>query len=184
MSADLFPDLPAEQAQLVFSRACRDRMIQRFAALDPQGAADEITKEYIEVTVAEALEDLGTPGAGDFFGRIVDEAHDRWYIGRRHIENDTHDPVVVDWRAPIAAPFYRATHADPFGLAHRRRFTVATTEHGPSELTAYLDEQLDDQPTDFPRINDAYAGLPNRYGYSGHSLGFVDGEPPFDGVTS
>ena len=103
MSADLFPDLPAEQAQLVFSRACRDRMIQRFAALDPQGAADEITKEYIEVTVAEALEDLGTPGAGDFFGRIVDEAHDRWYIGRRHIENDTHDPVVVDWRAPIAA---------------------------------------------------------------------------------
>ncbi|MFZ2442006.1 MAG: ATP-binding domain-containing protein [Ilumatobacteraceae bacterium] len=156
MSADLFPDLPAEQAQLVFSRACRDRMIQRFAALDPQGAADEITKEYIEVTVAEALEDLGTPGAGDFFGRIVDEAHDRWYIGRRHIENDTHDPVVVDWRAPIAAPFYRATHADPFGLAHRRRFTVATTEHGPSELTAYLDEQLDD-----PDHESAGSGIPD-----------------------
>ena len=36
----------------------------------PTPSADEITKEYIEVTVAEALEDLRTPGAGDFFGRI------------------------------------------------------------------------------------------------------------------
>lgn len=45
------------------------------------------------------------------------------------------------------------------------------------------DEQLDDRPTDFPRINDAYAGLAHRYGYGGHSTGFADGEPPFDGVT-
>ena len=57
------------------------------------------------------------PGAGDFFGRITDGAHAdrRWYIGRRHIEDDAHDPVVVDWRAPIAAPFYRATGVDPLG---------------------------------------------------------------------
>ncbi len=115
-------------------------MIDRFSQLDPDASADEITKEYIEVTVAEALEDLRTPGAGDFFGRIEQAgAHERWYIGRRHIENDRHDPVVIDWRAPIAAPFYRATHADPFGLAHRRRFTMAD-----GEFTAYLDEQLDD----------------------------------------
>ena len=156
VSADLFPELPAETAQLAFARACRDEMIRRFQQLDPDAAADEITKEYIEVTVAEALEDLHTPGAGDFFGRITDEAHDRWYIGRRHIENDQHDPVVVDWRAPIAAPFYRATHADPFGLAHRRRFTVAAAQDGPSELTAYLDEQLDD-----PDHEAAGSGIPD-----------------------
>jgi len=154
VNSDIFPDLAAEQAHLEFTRACRDRMIERFGALDPDGAADAITKEYIEVTVAEALDDLRTPGAGDFFGRITEEGpgrgptpgggSDTWYIGRRHIENDHHDPVVVDWRAPIAAPFYRATHADPFGLAHRRRFTLATNDHGVNELTAYLDEQLDD----------------------------------------
>jgi carotenoid cleavage dioxygenase len=45
------------------------------------------------------------------------------------------------------------------------------------------DEQLDDRPTDFPRINDAYTGRANRYGYAGRSTGFVEGEPPFDGVT-
>ena len=151
VSADLFPELPAEVAHMTFSRACRDRMIERFARLDPEGAADEVTKEYIEVTVAEALEDLQTPGAGDFFGRITESSRDRWYIGRRHIENDQHDPVVVDWRAPIAAPFYRATHADPFGLAHRRRFTLAD-----GELTAYLDEQLDD-----PDHETAGSGIPD-----------------------
>ena len=55
------------------------------------------------MTVAEALEDLQTPGAGDFFGRITDSARDRRYIGRRHIDDDHHDPVVVDWRAPAAS---------------------------------------------------------------------------------
>jgi len=156
VSADLFPELPAEQAHLGFARACRDRMIERLSRVDPDGAADKITKEYIEVTVAEALEDLHTPGAGDFFGRITETlgangVRDQWYIGRRHIENDHHDPVVVDWRAPIAAPFYRATHADPFGLAHRRRFTLAD-----GTLAAYLDEQLDD-----PDHESAGSGIPD-----------------------
>lgn len=44
------------------------------------------------------------------------------------------------------------------------------------------DEQLDDRPTDFPRINDGWAGLDNRFGYSGHSAARPADEPPFDGV--
>lgn len=152
---ELFPQLAEERAYLASSRACRDAMIARFSAVDPDASADEITKEYIEVTVAEALEDLRTPGAGEFFGRITEEAHrgrqDTWYIGRRHIEDAHHEPVVVDWRAPIAAPFYRATHADPFGLSHRRRFTLAE-----GDLVAYMDEQLDD-----PDHDTAGSGIPD-----------------------
>ncbi len=125
-------------------------MIERLEAVDPQGAADEITKDYIEVTVAEALDDLRGPGAGDFFGRIDDD-DDRWYVGRRHIEDDAHDPVVVDWRAPIAAPFYRATGVDPLGLVFRRRFTLDD-----GEIVAYLDEDLDD-----PDAGGAAAGIPD-----------------------
>jgi DNA helicase IV len=151
VSADLFPELPAEQAHLAHSRACRDRMVERLSAVDPAASADAITKEYIEVTVAEALDDLATPGAGDFFGRIDEEGGDRWYIGRRHIEDDTHEPVVVDWRAPIAAPFYRATGVDPLGLAHRRRFTLDD-----GELAAYLDEQLN-----HPDAATVAAGIPD-----------------------
>ncbi len=150
MNAELFPELAQERARLVGSRACRDAMIERFVSVDPSSAADAITKEYVEVTVAEALQDLRTPGAGEFFGRI-EQPGEQWYIGRRHIENDQHDPVVVDWRAPIAAPFYRATGLDPLGLTHRRRFTLAD-----GEITAYLDEQLDD-----PDAAGAATGVPD-----------------------
>jgi DNA helicase IV len=146
MAPELFPDLEAERDRLALARRSRDRMIERLAAVDPDSAADEITKEYIEVTVADALEDLRGPGAGDFFGRI-----DEWYIGRRHIEDDRHDPVVVDWRAPIAAPFYRATSVDPLGVAFRRRFTLDD-----GDLIAYLDEHLDD-----PDEGEVAGGIPD-----------------------
>ncbi len=154
MVDELFPDLPAERRRLVASRAARDRMIERLEAVDPEGAADEITKEYVEVTVEQALDSLRSPGAGDFFGWIEGPeaaATTRWYIGRRHIEDDDHEPLVVDWRAPVAAPFYRATAVDPLGLDARRRFTL---EDG--ELTAYLDERLDD-----PDAGTGAAGIPD-----------------------
>ena len=130
-------------------------MIHRLERVDPDATADEFTKEYVEVTVAEALESLRSPGAGDFFGRIDEPRRgggvDQWYIGRRHIEDDEHDPVVVDWRAPISAPFYRATAVDPLGMSFRRRFTL---DEG--ELIAYLDEDLDD-----PSGGEVASGVPD-----------------------
>jgi len=146
MAAELFPELDHERDRLAFARSSRDQMVARLEAVDPDASADEFTKEYIEVTVADALDDLRGPGAGDFFGRI-----DEWYIGRRHIEDVNHDPVVVDWRAPIAAPFYRATSVDPLGVSFRRRFTL---DEG--ELIAYLDENLDD-----PDAADVASGIPD-----------------------
>jgi DNA helicase IV len=153
---DPFPELQAERDHLAFARACRDRMIERLERVDPHASADEITAEYVEMTVSEALDSLRSPGAGEFFGRIDEPSPDRrsvdrWYIGRRHIENDAHDPIVVDWRAPISAPFYRATAIDPLGIAFRRRYTF-----GDGEITAYLDEHLDD-----PDAADVAAGIPD-----------------------
>jgi DNA helicase IV len=58
------------------------------------------------------------------FGRIDTEHGEAWHIGRRHVEDDQGDPVVVDWRAPVSIPFYRATFRDPLGLARRRRFIL------------------------------------------------------------
>ena len=48
----------------------------------------------------------------------------RWHIGRRHVEDARSDPVVIDWRAPVAVPFYRASAKDPLGLARRRQIMV------------------------------------------------------------
>ena len=116
--ASLFPELDIERARLTFSRACRDDMIAMFEQVDPLDSADDFTAEYIEVTVEEALEDLRTPGAGEFFGRIDEDAAnggDSWYIGRRHIEDVNHDPVT------IFVPLEYRTRADAQPLAHSGR---------------------------------------------------------------
>ena len=157
MSTESFPELENERARLTRARACRDSMIERLESVDPSSSADEITSEYIEMTVWEALDSLRSPGAGDFFGRIDEPSpttgeSEEWYIGRRHIEDERGDPVVVDWRAPISAPFYRATAVDPLGVTFRRRFTLAE-----GEMTAYLDEHLDDPDAD----GSVAAGIPD-----------------------
>ena len=154
MSADPSPSSRDERERLAFARASRDRMIERLERVDPQSAADEFTAEYVEVTVEEALEDLHSPGAGDFFGRIDTSdgpAPSSGTSAAATSRTTRHDPVVVDWRAPIAAPFYRATGADPLGVDLRRRFTL---DEG--EMTAYLDEHLDD-----PDAADVAGGIPD-----------------------
>ncbi len=59
------------------------------------------------------------------FGRIDEDGGGAaWHIGRRHVEDERSDPVVVDWRAPVAVPFYRASASDTLGLARRRQIMV------------------------------------------------------------
>ena len=45
-----------------------------------------------------------------------------FYIGRISVTDDDLTPLVVDWRAPVAEPFYRATAVEPMGVARRRHF--------------------------------------------------------------
>ncbi|MEZ5251276.1 MAG: AAA family ATPase [Ilumatobacteraceae bacterium] len=91
----------------------------------------------------------------EFFGRITEGRRwggAAWYIGRRHIEDEAHEAVVVDWRAPIAAPFYRAhRRPDPLGLVHRRPVHPRRRR-----APAYLDEHLDD-----PDAAEAATGVPD-----------------------
>jgi len=47
-----------------------------------------------------------------------------YYIGRIAVADADQEPVIVDWRAPVAEPFYRATGRQPMGLARRRHFAV------------------------------------------------------------
>ena len=58
------------------------------------------------------------------FGRIDEEDGPTWRIGRRHVEDTRSDPVVIDWRAPVAVPFYRASAKDALGLTRRRQIMV------------------------------------------------------------
>jgi DNA helicase IV len=47
-----------------------------------------------------------------------------FHIGRLAIHDADHEPLVVDWRAPVAEPFYRATGRDPQGLVLRRHLAL------------------------------------------------------------
>ncbi|WP_435843889.1 HelD family protein [Streptomyces fructofermentans] len=85
-----------------------------------------------------------------FFGRL-DYLHavgadlaegargERFYIGRRHVHDANGDPMVIDWRAPVSQPFYRASRKTPMDVALRRRFGYTG-----GDLTAYEDEHLSD----------------------------------------
>lgn len=55
--------------------------------------------------------------------------------------------MVIDWRAPVSQPFYRASKADPQDVGLRRRFGYTG-----GELTAYEDEHLSD-PTESAAVS-------------------------------
>jgi len=42
------------------------------------------------------------------------------YVGRLGVRDDDYEPLVIDWRAPAAAPFYRSTPVEPLGVLRRR----------------------------------------------------------------
>ncbi len=130
-------ELADEQAYLARARSELDRMRRRTAALEVQGG-DWVSDQVLGATLAARIRALtDDPSSTLFFGRTDHDDGRRWYIGRRHIADDSGDPVVIDWRAPVSRAFYRASPAQPEGVTSRRRFGV---EGG--QLTGYEDEQV------------------------------------------
>jgi len=124
------PEMDAEQAYVDHAYAClesaRDRALELTAMVEVgQGGTNQarFEREAIWDSVAARLGRLDMGDAALVFGRIDQEAEaggDRFYIGRVGVWNVDQDPVVVDWRAPVAEAFYRATGPVPMGLERRR----------------------------------------------------------------
>src|SRR6516162_2065758 len=56
-------------------------------------------------------------------GRIVGADNpEPVYVGRLGLTDSAGRRLLVDWRSPVAEPFFGATHANPMGLASRRRY--------------------------------------------------------------
>jgi DNA helicase IV len=143
--------LAAERAYLTQSREFLHLMREDVLSLKALGG-DPISEEYLKAELyrrAEALRDL--PDTPLFFGRLdyaadgepdEDPGAERprgesFHVGRRHVHDPSGHPVVIDWRAPVSRPFYRASRSEPMGLALRRRFGFSG-----GELTAFEDERL------------------------------------------
>lgn len=72
------------------------------------------------------------------FGRLDMKDHATHYIGRISLLDEHSAPLLVDWRAPISAPFYQATAQEPMGVVRRRH--IATRAR---TVTSVEDELLD-----------------------------------------
>ncbi|OPC78155.1 AAA family ATPase [Embleya scabrispora] len=55
-------------------------------------------------------------------GHMVDAAGETVYVGRLGLTDSAGRRLLIDWRTPAAEPFFGATHANPMGLASRRRY--------------------------------------------------------------
>ena len=141
---ELGTQLLAERAHLARAEACLVAMRERAEATLRQAQHDAhldtaFDAKAIHAVLQERLVSLRRGAGALAFGRIDDEDGARYYVGRRHVEDRERNPVVVDWRAGVSAPFYRATWADPLGLTLRRRFASDG-----EVLAGFFDEHFDD----------------------------------------
>jgi DNA helicase IV len=132
------PDLPEEQAYIDWAyeglEAMRVAARQRMESVLSEGrggthqAREE--RDVIVRTSLKRIEQLDIADRALCFGRIDVAPPDpgdtvsgeRFYVGRLAVWGADRDTLVVDWRAPVAEPFYRATGRDPMSLTRRRHF--------------------------------------------------------------
>jgi len=145
--ADPGAELAAEQARVDAAYAALDEM---------RRSAERVSEAYAEVrrggthqarlerdiahdTTRRRLAALDIGEAPLVFGRLDRDDGERFYIGRIGVDDDAHNPLVVDWRAPVAEPFYRATAVEPMGVVRRRHFAT----RGGREVVGLDDEVFD-----------------------------------------
>src|SRR5688500_7710582 len=73
-------------------------------------------------TLTARIGRLRANGDGICFGRTDATDGTRMFVGRIGLLDDDLEPLLVDWRAPAARPFYTATAARPEGLVRRRHY--------------------------------------------------------------
>ncbi|MEU3462590.1 hypothetical protein ABZ721_21950 [Streptomyces sp. NPDC006733] len=105
-----------------------------------KGLQARLERDVVVHERTDRLSALNSVESGLCFGRIDFADGIRHHIGRIGIRQDDEDltPLLVDWRAPVARPFYLATGHSPMGLRRRRHLTTLGRT-----VTALHDEVLD-----------------------------------------
>ncbi|WP_419921900.1 HelD family protein [Candidatus Poriferisodalis sp.] len=146
------PEISAEQAQIDRAYELLESSRQRATRLRDmvevgRGGTTQarFERDVIEEAVVGRLSQLELGSSSLVFGRIdrpskataanepaqqptLTASNETFYIGRLAVADERREPVVVDWRAPVAEPFFRATGGDPLGLLRRRRFVCRGRE--------------------------------------------------------
>jgi DNA helicase IV len=128
MPSSNIAELAHEQAyvSLLYAQldALRAATSQRLAAvrLGPSAENDQAwsERESFAQLYQDRSAELDAAERNLCFGRLDLDDGDRLYVGRLGLRNDKHDQLLVDWRAPAAQPFYRATAVERYGVTRRR----------------------------------------------------------------
>ncbi|HYJ26283.1 MAG TPA: AAA family ATPase, partial [Nocardioides sp.] len=93
----------------------------------PAGAGQAALDRDLEVhRLTARLRTLQRYGLDLCLGHVVpDSGAEPVHVGRLGLTDADGRRLLVDWRSPAAEPFFGATHADPMGLASRRRYRWA-----------------------------------------------------------
>jgi DNA helicase IV len=127
-------DLAQEQAHLSMLYARLDEVRAGASARLTRSLAEtggtpqaQYEREHTIRMYRERVTELGAVEAGLCFGRLDLDDGDHAYIGRVGLSgaDGEHEPLLVDWRAPAARPFYLATAASPEGVVRRRHIRTS-----------------------------------------------------------
>jgi DNA helicase IV len=90
----------------------------------PGGSGQEAMDRDMEIhRLAARLRALRRFGLDLCLGHIVStDDPEPLYVGRLGLTDSAGRRLLIDWRSPAAEPFFGATHANPMGLASRRRY--------------------------------------------------------------
>ena len=99
------------------TRARLTEIRRRGASGTPQNRSE---RDAFATMYEDRLAQLNAVESGLCFGRLDMIGGDRHHIGRIGLTDEGHDTLLVDWRAPVAEPFYRATATDALGVVRRR----------------------------------------------------------------
>ena len=111
-----------EQEALDAAMVRRDEVIAQLTARLSGAAEEDSVAAAAKRSTRTRLTELERADSGLVFGRLDSHDGEVWRIGRVGVpaEDELDDPLVLDWRAAAARPFYTATAVEPQGQARRR----------------------------------------------------------------
>ncbi|MFE7226233.1 HelD family protein [Nocardioides sp. NPDC057577] len=109
------------EAEVSIRRAAQERAI----AAPVDGPAERYARELEVAQLTESIRHLRAAEHALCFGRIDRSAGgESLHIGRIGLRSEAGDPLLIDWRADAARPFYAATMAAPMGMRRRRHLRL------------------------------------------------------------
>ncbi|CAM3128192.1 HelD family protein [Stackebrandtia soli] len=104
----------------VLRAAASDRERAGYEHLKATVPGAQFERDVFVYNAARRVADIDAQHEGLVFGRIDSDEGRVRHIGRLGLRDADFHPLLLDWRAPAAAPFYQATPTDRQGIARRR----------------------------------------------------------------